>query len=218
MVVQVGCRASLWLCTLLLTTTTIVSGAIVEYDFVLGSKLDNRYSPDCQHLESQQRSLFLAGAEGSESNAIFPGPTIEAQEGDTIKLRVTNHHPTTGATIHFHGIHQLGTPWADGAVQVTQCSLSPWQRQVYEFEAYPSGTHYWHAHHGMDVADGLTGPLIVRPKDPEPFEYDEEQIVFLQDFYIHTGAQQKAGLENYVRIARVAVVLFYIMICSSITL
>ena len=34
----------------------------------------------------------------------------------------------------------------------------------------------------------------MHPKDPEPFEYDEEVILFLQDWYLRTGTQQLAGL------------------------
>lgn len=127
----------------------------------------------------------------------MPGPLIEATEGDTIRLTLTNMHHSIGATLHYHGLHQKGTPWADGPMQVTQCSLGPLHSQVYEFEAYPPGTHYWHAHQSMDVADGMTGPIIVHPKDPEPLTYDEERMLFLQDFYIQTGAQQEAGLDNF---------------------
>jgi FtsP/CotA-like multicopper oxidase with cupredoxin domain len=43
----------------------------------------------------------------------------------------------------------------------------------------------------------LSGPIIVHPKDPEPFEYDEERMLFLQDFFIETGTQQYVGLQNY---------------------
>lgn len=36
------------------------------------------------------------------------------------------------------------------------------------FPATPRGTHYWHAHHGLQNGDGLFGPLIIR----EPLEID----------------------------------------------
>jgi L-ascorbate oxidase len=102
------------------------------------------------------------------------------------------------ATIHFHGIHQLGTPWSDGPAQITQCPLGALQTQEYRFKAYPPGTHYWHAHAVMDVADGLSGPIIIHPKEESTnLEYDDERMLFLQDFYSETGEQQRAGLDNF---------------------
>ena len=99
--------------------------------------------------------------------------------------------------MHFHGIHQKGTPYADGPAHVTNCPLGPLQSQEYVFYAYPPGTHFWHAHASFHAADGISGPLIVRPADPEPFEYDEEVVMFLQDWYIRTGTQQLTGLLNW---------------------
>jgi FtsP/CotA-like multicopper oxidase with cupredoxin domain len=168
-----------------------------SYDFVLSAKVGEAYSPDCENIQMQRRWLFLAEDTANGVPPSMPGPLIEATEGDTIRLTVTNDHHSIGATLHYHGVHQKGTPWADGPVHVTQCSLGPLQSQVYEFEAYPPGTHYWHAHQAMDVADGMTGPIIIHPKEPEPFDYDEERMLFLQDFYIQTGSQQEAGLDNY---------------------
>lgn len=174
----------------------------IVYNMNLKSVLGNVWSPDCQNLQQLRRWLFLAHLVDEAGDDLtapsMPGPLIEATEGDTLVIRVTNEHPTLGASIHFHGIHQLGTPWADGPAHITQCPLGPHQTQEYRFEAYPAGTHYWHAHAGMDVADGLTGPVIVHPKTPSmDLEYEEDRMLFLQDFYSETGEQQRAGLDNF---------------------
>jgi L-ascorbate oxidase len=42
-------------------------------------------------------------------------------------------------TVHWHGLHQVGTVWNDGTSQITQCSLNPYEEQTYEFIAYPPG-------------------------------------------------------------------------------
>jgi FtsP/CotA-like multicopper oxidase with cupredoxin domain len=42
------------------------------------------------------------------------------------------------------------------------------------------------------MADGLSGPLIVRPA-AEPFLYDAEAIFFLQDRYIQSSTEQLIG-------------------------
>jgi L-ascorbate oxidase len=114
-----------------------------------------------------------------------------------LQIRVTNEHPTEGVAIHWHGIHQKGTPYMDGPIGVTQCALGSKQSQEYVFAAYPPGTHYWHAHGSLALADGLSGPIIVRAKDPEPFKYDGERLLFLQDWYILTATQQVVGLLNW---------------------
>jgi Multicopper oxidase len=147
----------------------LVSGKDVVYDLHLETEIDNALSPDCMNVVEERRSLFIA--DGS-----FPGPLIEADEGDTIRVRVYNHDEAASVSIHFHGIHQKGTPYSDGASSITQCALGPLQTQEYVFLAQPPGTHYWHEHASFHYADGITGPIIVRPKDPEPFEYDDEQV------------------------------------------
>ena len=63
---------------------------------------------------------------------------IEAQEGDTIRITITNKNEIMATTVHWHGLHQRGTVWNDGTSQITQCSLSPFESQTYEFIAYPA--------------------------------------------------------------------------------
>jgi FtsP/CotA-like multicopper oxidase with cupredoxin domain len=154
---------------ILLFLMEIVTAKDVTYDWTLQSVVSEVYSPDCMNTKEERRSMFLV--EDS-----FPGPTIEADEGDTIIVRVTNNNPATSASIHFHGVHQKGTPFSDGAAFITQCALGPLQSQVYTFDAYPPGTHYWHDHTSYNLADGISGPIIIHPKTPEPFVYDEERV------------------------------------------
>jgi FtsP/CotA-like multicopper oxidase with cupredoxin domain len=153
-------------------------GKDVFYDFQLDTKTVNSLSPDCMNVREERRTMFLV-------NGLFPGPVIEANEGDNITIRVTNRNKASTTSIHFHGIHQKGTPYSDGASFVTQCALGPLQTQEYNFVAYPPGTHYWHEHASYHMVDGITGPLIVRPKDPEPFTYDEERVSYKRQ-RIHT--------------------------------
>jgi iron transport multicopper oxidase len=54
-------------------------------------------------------------------NGRFPCPTIEADLGDTIEVKINNKlgNETTG--LHFHGQTQMGTNQMDGPSGVTQC-------------------------------------------------------------------------------------------------
>ena len=54
-------------------------------------------------------------------NGTLPGPTIEADWGDTVVVHVTNSLSTNGSSIQFHGIRQNYTNQNDGVVSITQC-------------------------------------------------------------------------------------------------
>ncbi len=40
-------------------------------------------------------------------NGQVPGPRIDAVEGDTVVVKLTNNLPTEGVVIHWHGIRQV---------------------------------------------------------------------------------------------------------------
>ena len=66
-------------------------------------------------------------------NGEAPGPTIRATLGDTIVVAVHNKLETENTAIHWHGIRQIGTPWADGVAGVTQCPILPGETFTYKF-------------------------------------------------------------------------------------
>ena len=57
-------------------------------------------------------------------NRGLQGPTRRVALGDVVEVRVTNNRPS-GLTLHHHGIHQVGTPYNDGASMVTQAPIAP---------------------------------------------------------------------------------------------
>ncbi|KAH9947844.1 multicopper oxidase [Amylocystis lapponica] len=98
-------------------------------------------------------------------NGQFPGPTIEANEGDRIIVNVTNNLPNATA-IHWHGLYQRGTNYYDGTQGITQCGIPPGQWMVYNYTLDDwAGSTWWHAHSGMQYTDGITGALIVHSKN-----------------------------------------------------
>ncbi|KAG0288202.1 hypothetical protein BGZ96_007990 [Linnemannia gamsii] len=121
-------------------------------------------------------------------NGMFPGPLIEANTGDRIVVHVTNNM-LEGTAIHWHGMHQKGTPWMDGTMGVTQCAIPPGQSMTYEYTITNQwGTYWWHAHAASQYVDGIFGPLIVHsPDEPHLNEYHEDIIMMLQDYY-HTAS------------------------------
>ncbi|XP_077216467.1 L-ascorbate oxidase-like isoform X2 [Tasmannia lanceolata] len=141
------------------------------------------WSPDC--VEN-----VMIGINGQ-----FPGPTIRAKSGDTIVVELTNKLPTEGVVIHWHGIRQFGTPWADGTASISQCAINPDESFVYRFKP---GTYFYHGHYGMQRSAGLYGSLVVEVEDgeKEPFHYDGEINMLLSDWWHQSIYDQMIGLSS----------------------
>ncbi|KAL6844646.1 hypothetical protein ACP4OV_025305 [Aristida adscensionis] len=127
-------------------------------------------------------------------NGGTPGPTIRATQGDTVVVTVKNALLTENVAIHWHGIRQIGTPWADGTEGVTQCPILPEDEFTYAFVVDRPGTYMYHAHYGMQRSAGLNGLIVVEAAQPEPFRYDGEHSVLLNDWWHKSTYEQAAGL------------------------
>ena len=133
-------------------------------------------------------------------NGQFPGPLIEANEGDTIVVHIDNQ-AVNATSIHWHGLFQNGTNWMDGTVGITQCPIAPGARFTYEFRVDgQSGTYWYHAHHAIQASDGLVGPLIIHSKDErglQKIEYATDRVIMVQDHYYDlSGALSMEYLAN----------------------
>ncbi|PIA54503.1 hypothetical protein AQUCO_00900804v1 [Aquilegia coerulea] len=106
-------------------------------------------------------------------NGSLPGPTIDVREGDTLVIHVFNESPYN-ITLHWHGVHQRLSAWADGPAYVTQCPIVPANSYTYRFTITgQEGTLWWHAHISTLRAT-VYGALIIRPRSglypfPEPY-------------------------------------------------
>ncbi|KAM6574382.1 hypothetical protein CsatA_022709 [Cannabis sativa] len=100
------------------------------------------------------------------ANGSLPGPTIRVHEGDTLVIKVVNLSPHN-ISIHWHGIFQLQSGWADGPEYVTQCPIGSGDSYTYKFNIIgQEGTLWWHAHSSWLRAT-VFGALIIYPK-PNP--------------------------------------------------
>ncbi|PON75583.1 Laccase [Parasponia andersonii] len=110
-------------------------------------------------------------------NGKFPGPRIVAREGDRVLIKVVNHVPNN-VTIHWHGIRQLRSGWADGPSYITQCPIQSNQSYVYNFTIIGQrGTLFWHAHISWLRAT-VYGPIVILPRrnDSYPFPKPHKEI------------------------------------------
>ncbi|KAJ0979525.1 hypothetical protein J5N97_014999 [Dioscorea zingiberensis] len=113
-------------------------------------------------------------------NGQFPGPPIFARDGDSVIVKVVNH-AANNVSIHWHGIRQLQTAWADGPAYITQCPIQTNQSYVYKFNIVGQrGTLLWHAHISWLRAT-IHGPIIILPKlgVPYPFSQPYQEIPIL---------------------------------------
>lgn len=120
-------------------------------------------------------------------NGSSPGPTIEAVEGDRVRIFVTNRLPEH-TTVHWHGL--LLPSGMDGVGGLTQPHIPPGKTFVYEFTLQRSGTHMYHPHADemTQMAMGMMGLFIIHPKDPRRMRVDRDFVFLLASYAIEPGA------------------------------
>ncbi|KAL4185277.1 hypothetical protein AMTRI_Chr10g5100 [Amborella trichopoda] len=103
-------------------------------------------------------------------NGQLPGPTLVAREGDRVLVKVVNH-AQYNITIHWHGVRQLQSGWADGPAYVTQCPIQTGKTYVYNFTITGQrGTLLWHAHASW-LRSTVYGAIVILPKRHVPFPF-----------------------------------------------
>ncbi|XP_032673769.1 laccase-4-like [Odontomachus brunneus] len=148
----------------------------------------NNFCSDCQCVpgDGVERSAQLV-------NRQLPGPSIEVCEGDHVVIDVENRMSGTGMSIHWHGVLQKGFQYYDGVPFLTQCPILNGDKFRYQWTANNAGTHFWHAHSGLQKMDGILGGLVVR-KPPEEdyhshlYDYDLSNHVIIINDWMHNQA------------------------------
>lgn len=119
-------------------------------------------------------------------NGTSPGPTIEAVEGDRVRLIVTNKLPEH-TTIHWHGL--ILPSGMDGVGGLTQPQIAPGETYAYEFTLRQSGTFMYHPHADemVQMAMGAMGMFIVHPKNPKGYRVDRDFCFLLASYDVAPG-------------------------------
>jgi FtsP/CotA-like multicopper oxidase with cupredoxin domain len=115
-------------------------------------------------------------------NGQVPGPEIRVREGDQVRITLRNALPVP-TTVHCHGVFLR--PEMDGPAGLNQAPVLPGDEFVYEFEAKPSGTRWYHSHADsqLQVPMGLYGSLIIEPRVPvRPYTYDRDVTLILGEW------------------------------------
>ena len=119
-------------------------------------------------------------------NGSTPGPTIEAVEGDRVRIFVTNRLGEH-TTVHWHGL--ILPNGMDGVGGITQPHIEPGETYVYEFTLRQHGTHMYHPHADemTQMAYGMMGLFVIHPKGGEVVKIDRDFAFLLHNWALHPG-------------------------------
>ena len=141
-----------------------------------GVKVFNLVAEPVKQVIIPGRTFDLWGFNGSA-----PGPTIQANEGDRVRILFDNHLPEpTG--IHWHGLELPND--MDGVPGITQKLVMPGERFVYEFALHQNGTFFYHSHMAMQEMVGMLGGFIIHPKTPYTPRVDQDFLIALQEYAV----------------------------------
>src|SRR6201989_3011132 len=151
-----------------------------------GWSLPWRINGDCKEFHLVAEPVVREFAEGMKVNlwgynGQSPGPTIEAVEGDKVRIFVTNRLPEY-TSVHWHGM--IVPSGMDGVGGLTQPHLKAGKTFVYEFVLKKSGTFMYHPHSDemVQMGMGMMGLFAVHPRDPS-FRAVARDFAFIMSTY-----------------------------------
>jgi manganese oxidase len=163
------------------TAVTTLNGRSLPFEMKGGVKEFHLVAEEIEHEFAPGTKIKAWGYNGST-----PGPTIEAVEGDRVRILVTNRLPEH-TTIHWHGI--LLPNGMDGVGGLTQPHIGPGETWAYEFTLRQHGTHMYHPHADeiVQLACGMMGLFIVHPRDAAVAAVDRDFAFLLHNWAVHPG-------------------------------
>ena len=112
-------------------------------------------------------------------NGSAPGPTIQAKQGERVRLMVHNHLPEP-TSMHWHG---FDIPFdMDGGPGLSQDPIPPGGKFAYEFTLKQEGTFFYHSHMAMQEMMGMIGAFIMHPQEPYDPPADKDFVIILQEY------------------------------------
>jgi manganese oxidase len=160
------------------TPVPVITPDIADLPFTMdnGVKVFNLVAEPVKQMIIPGRTFDLWGFNGSA-----PGPTIQANDGDRIRIVFENRLPEpTG--IHWHGL-ELPIEM-DGVPGIGQKPVMPGEKFVYEFPLHQNGTFFYHSHMAMQEMVGMLGGFIIHPKSAYSPRVDKDYLIALQEYAV----------------------------------
>src|SRR5258707_2826870 len=160
------------------------NGSTLPYKVVGGIKVFHLIAEEVDHEFAPGLRARCWGFNGQ-----VHGPTIEAVEGDRVRIYVTNNLPEA-TSIHWHGI--LLPNGMDGVAGLTQKAIQPGETFRYEFTLRQHGTHMYHSHSDemTQMALGTMGLFIIHPRRPRDQRPDRDFAFMLGEWRLDTGTSR----------------------------
>jgi FtsP/CotA-like multicopper oxidase with cupredoxin domain len=157
------------------------NGATLPFKVVDGVKVFHLVAQEVTHEFAPGLKAKLWGYNGR-----VHGPTIEAVEGDRVRIYVTNKLPEA-TSVHWHGI--ILPSGMDGVSGLNQKSISPGQTFKYEYPLIQHGTHMYHSHFDemTQMALGVMGLFVIHPRRPVEPRPDRDFAIMLSEWDIKPG-------------------------------
>jgi FtsP/CotA-like multicopper oxidase with cupredoxin domain len=163
------------------TPVRTLNGWTLPYRLVDGVKEFHLVAEEIEHEFAPGSKAICWGYNGTT-----PGPTIEAVEGDRVRIFVTNRLPEH-TTIHWHGL--LLPSGMDGVGGLTQPHIRPGETFVYEFTLRQHGSHMYHPHADemVQMAMGMMGLFVIHPRTAAGPRIDRDYALLLHNWALHPG-------------------------------
>ena len=114
-------------------------------------------------------------------NGSAPGPTIQVNEGDHVRVIFDNQLPEP-TSLHWHGFEDQIQ--YDGQPGISQPAVKPGGRFIYEFDIHQEGTYFYHSHMAMQEMAGMLGAFIMHPKTPYSPHCEKDFAINLQEYAV----------------------------------
>ena len=163
--------------------TVTPGGATLPWKVVDGVKVYHLIAEEVDHELAPGLRARCWGYNGR-----VHGPTLEAVEGDRVRVYVTNRL-SAPTSVHWHGVFLPNG--MDGVSGLNQRAIQPGETFRYEWTFRQSGTFMYHAHHDemTQMAMGMLGMIVVHPRDPGPDErVDRDFVIMLSEWKIAPGS------------------------------
>jgi FtsP/CotA-like multicopper oxidase with cupredoxin domain len=127
-------------------------------------------------------------------NGQVHGLTIEAVEGDRVRIFVTNRLPES-TTVHWHAV--LVPSGMDGVAGLSQKNIEPGETYRYEFKLRQHGTFMYHSHSDemTQIALGMMGMFIIHPRNPTGPRPDRDFALMASERRIDVGTMRSNPIE-----------------------
>jgi len=165
------------------------NGSTLPYKVVDGVKVFHLIAEEVDHEFAPGLRACCWGFNGQ-----VHGPTIEAVEGDRVRIYVTNKLPEN-TSIHWHGL--LVPSGMDGVAGLSQKNIGPGETYKYEFKLRQHGTYMYHSHSDdmTQIALGMMGMFVIHPRTPTGPRPDRDFVLMSSEWRIDVGTRRPNPIE-----------------------